>query len=128
MGSRRKALGLYQRRVCASAPGPATCSIIGRHEPQRHADPQRRVDSRQCREWDFGPTASRFILTTFVRMSHHYSGPEFGSPHDDARLDFTDLYAFPKPGDKNTSVLIMDVHPSVNVKPPGPTMTRPLLS
>ena len=58
-------------------------------------------------------------------MSHHYSGPEFGSPHDDARLDFTDLFAFPKPGDKNASVLIMDVHPSVNVKPPGPTTTDP---
>ncbi|HEY4130814.1 MAG TPA: DUF4331 family protein, partial [Gemmatimonadaceae bacterium] len=56
-------------------------------------------------------------------MSHHYSGPEFGSPNDDARLDFTDLFAFPKPGDKNTSILIMDVHPSVNVKPPGPTRT-----
>ena len=58
-------------------------------------------------------------------MSHHYSGPEFGSPHDDARLDFTDLFAFPKPGDNNASVLIMDVHPSVNVKPPGPTTTDP---
>jgi len=58
-------------------------------------------------------------------MSHHYSGPEFGSPHDDARLDFTDLFAFPKPGGKNASVLIMDVHPSVNVKPPGPTTTDP---
>jgi hypothetical protein len=32
-------------------------------------------------------------------MSHHYSGPDFGFPHGDARLDFTDLYAFPKPGD-----------------------------
>ena len=58
-------------------------------------------------------------------MSHHYSGPEFGSPHDDARLDFTDLFAFPKPGDASKSVLIMDVHPSVNVKPPGPTTTVP---
>jgi hypothetical protein len=27
-------------------------------------------------------------------MSHHYSGPEFGFPHGDTRLDFTDLYAF----------------------------------
>ncbi len=26
-------------------------------------------------------------------MSHHYSGPDFGFPHGDARLDFTDLYA-----------------------------------
>ncbi len=28
-------------------------------------------------------------------MSHHYSGPDFGFPHGDARLDFADLYAFP---------------------------------
>src|ERR1700758_631987 len=27
-------------------------------------------------------------------MSHHYSGPDFGFPHGDARLDLTDLYAF----------------------------------
>ena len=30
-------------------------------------------------------------------MSHHYSGPNIGFPGGDARLDFTDLYAFPKP-------------------------------
>ena len=54
-------------------------------------------------------------------MSHHYSGPNFGFPHGDARLDFTDLYAFPKPGDANKSVLIMNVHPSSGVNPPGPT-------
>jgi len=29
-------------------------------------------------------------------MSHHYSGPDFGFPRGDARLDLTDLYAFPK--------------------------------
>ena len=54
-------------------------------------------------------------------MSHHYSGPEFGFPHGDARLDFTDLYAFPKPGDASKSILIMNAHPSVGVNPPGPT-------
>ena len=32
-------------------------------------------------------------------MSHHYSGPNIGFPRGDARLDLTDLYAFPKPGD-----------------------------
>jgi hypothetical protein len=32
-------------------------------------------------------------------MSHHYSGPDFRFPQGDARLDLTDLYAFPKPGD-----------------------------
>ena len=54
-------------------------------------------------------------------MSHHYSGPEFGFPHGDARLDFTDLYAFPKPGDGSKSILIMNVHPGLGVNPPGPT-------
>ncbi len=54
-------------------------------------------------------------------MSHHYSGPNFGFPHGDPRLDFTDLYAFPKPGDASKSILIMDAHPSVGVNPPGPT-------
>jgi hypothetical protein len=54
-------------------------------------------------------------------MSHHYSGPDFGFPHGDARLDFSDLYAFPKPGDAGKSILIMNVHPSVGVNPPGPT-------
>jgi hypothetical protein len=54
-------------------------------------------------------------------MSHHYSGPDFGFPHGDACLDFTDLYAFPKPGDASKSILIMDVHPSVGANPPGPT-------
>ena len=54
-------------------------------------------------------------------MSHHYSGPDFGFPHGDARLDFSDLYAFPKPGGAGKSILIMNVHPSVGVNPPGPT-------
>src|SRR3954453_22919888 len=45
-------------------------------------------------------------------MSHHYSGADFGFPLGDARLDFCDLYAFPKPGDADRSILIMDVHPS----------------
>ena len=46
-------------------------------------------------------------------MSHHYSGPNIGFPRGDARLDLTDLYAFPKPGDPDKSILIMNVHPSV---------------
>src|SRR4051794_16198797 len=58
-------------------------------------------------------------------MSHHYSGPEYGFPHGDARLDLTDLYAFPKPGDGGKSILIMNVHPSVAVSPPGPTTREP---
>ena len=58
-------------------------------------------------------------------MSHHYSGPDFGFPHGDARLDLTDLYAFPKPGDAGKSILIMNVHPSVGVNPAGPTTASP---
>src|SRR6185369_5476804 len=54
-------------------------------------------------------------------MSHHYSGPDFGFPHADARLDLTDLYAFPKPGDAGKSILIMNAHPSTSLIPPGPT-------
>src|SRR5437773_773159 len=58
-------------------------------------------------------------------MSHHYSGPDFSFPQEDARLDFTDLYAFPKPGDTGKSILIMNVHPSAGENPSGPTTTEP---
>ena len=58
-------------------------------------------------------------------MSHHYSGPDFGFPKGDARLDLTDLYAFPKPGEVDKSILIMNVHPSAVVNPPGPTTAQP---
>jgi hypothetical protein len=58
-------------------------------------------------------------------MSHHYSGPDWGFPHGEARLDLTDLYAFPKPEDASKSILIMNVHPSVGENPPGPTTTAP---
>jgi len=58
-------------------------------------------------------------------MSHHYSGPNFGFPHGDARLDLTDLYAFPKPGDAGKSIFIMDVHPGATLVPPGPTRDDP---
>src|SRR5262245_61785696 len=58
-------------------------------------------------------------------MSHHYSGPDFGFPRGDARLDLTDLYAFPKPGIAGKSVLVMNVHPSAVVDPPGPTTAEP---
>jgi hypothetical protein len=57
-------------------------------------------------------------------MSHHYSGPDFGFPYGDARLDFTDLYAFLKPRDARKSILIMNVHPA-SENPPGPTTAEP---
>src|SRR5437870_3644021 len=58
-------------------------------------------------------------------MSHHYSGADFGFPQGDARLDFTDLYAFPKPGEAGKSILIVNVHPSAGENPSGPTTTEP---
>jgi hypothetical protein len=58
-------------------------------------------------------------------MSHHYSGPDFGFPRGDARLDFADLYVFPKPGEAGKSILVMNVHPSAVVDPPGPTTAEP---
>jgi|SRR6516165_7176601 len=58
-------------------------------------------------------------------MSHHSSGPDFRFPRGDARLDMTDFYAFPKPGDPGRSIIILNVHPSYSVNPPGPTTTEP---
>lgn len=58
-------------------------------------------------------------------MSHHFAGPDFGFPGGDARFNFTDLYAFPKPGDNSKSILIMNAHPSFGVNPPGPTPIEP---
>ena len=53
-----------------------------------------------------------------------------GVPHWHARLDLTDLYAFPKPGDYGKSILIMNVHSSARdfldrEKPPGPPTAEP---
>jgi hypothetical protein len=58
-------------------------------------------------------------------MSHHYSGPNLEFPCGDARLDFADLFAFPKPGDPSKSILVMDVHPSFDVLQSGPTTAEP---
>jgi hypothetical protein len=59
-------------------------------------------------------------------MSHHYSGLDWRFPRGDARLDLTDLYAFPKSGDPDESILIRNVHPSSGENPPGRTTTEPL--
>ncbi len=58
-------------------------------------------------------------------MSHHYSGPDFGFPWGDARLDLTDICAFPAPNRVDRSILIMNVHPSSTVIRPGPTTVEP---
>src|SRR5258708_32305445 len=52
-------------------------------------------------------------------MSPQYSVQDFGFPHGDARLDLTDLYAFPKPGEAGKSILTMNVPPSASGSPPG---------
>ena len=59
-------------------------------------------------------------------MSHHASGPNFGFPHGDARLDMTDLYASNKPGDPAKSIIALNVHPSLNS--PETTPTEPFAS
>jgi hypothetical protein len=58
-------------------------------------------------------------------MSHHYSGPNFGFPRGDARLNLTDLYAFPEPGSGRKSVLIINAHPSHTFAPQVPTTPVP---
>src|SRR5260370_26455161 len=58
-------------------------------------------------------------------MSHHYSAPPLVFPRGPARLDYTDLFAFPKPGDPSKSILIMDMHPSFDVLQSGPTTAEP---
>src|SRR5262245_8801645 len=58
-------------------------------------------------------------------MSHHASGPNFGFPRGDARLDMTDLYAFTKPGDTAKSIIILNVHPSFRLDSPEPTTKEP---
>jgi len=58
-------------------------------------------------------------------MSHHASGPNFGFPRGDARLDMTDLYAFAKPGDTAKSIIVLNVHPSFRLDSPEPTTKEP---
>jgi uncharacterized protein DUF4331 len=58
-------------------------------------------------------------------MSHHASGPNFGFPHGDARLDMTDLYAFTKLGDPAKSIIVLNVHPSFRLDSPEPTTKEP---
>ncbi len=58
-------------------------------------------------------------------MSHHASGPNFGFPRDDARLDMTDLYAFTKPGEPAKSIIVLNVHPSFALASPEPTTSEP---
>jgi hypothetical protein len=58
-------------------------------------------------------------------MSHHASGPNFGFPRGDARLDMTDLFVFTKPGDPSKSIIVLNVHPSFALASPEPTTSDP---
>jgi uncharacterized protein DUF4331 len=54
-------------------------------------------------------------------MSNHYSAANLRFPGDDARLDFTDLYAFQAPGDASRTTLIINVNPyttGISAMPP----------
>jgi hypothetical protein len=44
-------------------------------------------------------------------MSNHFTGLRLGPPADDPRLDLTDLFVFPAPGDPTRTVLILDSNP-----------------
>src|SRR5947208_1253520 len=58
-------------------------------------------------------------------MSHHASGPSFGFPRGDARLDMTDLFVFTKPGDPSKSIIVLNVHPAFRLDSPESTTTEP---
>jgi hypothetical protein len=58
-------------------------------------------------------------------MSHHYSGPNFGFPNGDARLDLTVIYAFRSPIRGDASVLVLNAHPSTDLNTLEPTTTDP---
>jgi Domain of unknown function (DUF4331) len=44
-------------------------------------------------------------------MSNHFSAANLKSPGDDPRLDLTDLFVFPAPGNPDKTVLIVDTNP-----------------
>jgi uncharacterized protein DUF4331 len=44
-------------------------------------------------------------------MSNHFSAANLKFPGDDARLDLTDLFVFPAPGNPDKTVLIIDANP-----------------
>jgi uncharacterized protein DUF4331 len=54
-------------------------------------------------------------------MSNHYSAANLRFPGDDARLDFTDLYAFQESGGAGKTILIMNANPyttGISAMPP----------
>jgi Domain of unknown function (DUF4331) len=75
--------------------------------------------------WDITSANSAANPPNKHQMSHHASGPNFGFPRGDARLDMTDLYAFTKPADPDKSIIILNVHPSFRLDSPEPTTKEP---
>ena len=59
-------------------------------------------------------------------MSNHYSAANLRFPGDDARLDFTDIYAFQEPGDAGKTILIIDLNPAAY--PNGRALTDDVFS
>jgi len=54
------------------------------------------------------------------------SGPDVGFPHGDGAPGPSRIcMPFPKPGEADKSILIMNVHPSVAVNPAGSTTREP---
>lgn len=51
-------------------------------------------------------------------MSNHLSGPDFGPPAGDARLDITDLYLFTSPADPSRTAIVVGVNPMVPAMAP----------
>src|ERR1700681_3283822 len=74
--------------------------------------------------WENSWDAEQHNYSTMT-MSHHASGPDFGFPRGNARLDMTDLYAFSRPGNLSKSIIILNVHPSMAVNPVAPTTREP---
>src|SRR5262249_14304290 len=78
----------------------------------------------KCRHGADGPARSQGIGRHPHEHAHHASGPNFGFPRGDARLDMTDLYAFPRPGDPAKSIIVLNVHPSFRLDSPEPTTSE----
>src|ERR1700742_2533717 len=55
-------------------------------------------------------------------MSNHFSADNLKFPGDDRRLDFTDLFVFESPEDRDLTVMIIDSNPT-SAPPPIPSPT-----
>jgi len=74
---------------------------------------------------DFTQFVMALVLQSVKPHVASLLGPGLRLSPGDARLDLTDLYAFPSPGNPGKSMFIMNVHPAVGVNPQGPTTAEP---